>query len=90
LTDTDLAGLVRSVRAAPLLLGHHGSPPVDLAAVEDLLARLARLADDVPEVAELELNPVVAAPEGAAVLAATGRLARSAARADRGARALPG
>jgi acyl-CoA synthetase (NDP forming) len=90
LTDTDLSGLIRSVRAAPLLLGHGGSPPADLPALEDLLARLARLADDLPEVAQLELNPVVAAPTGTAVLAATGRLARPNARADRGARALPG
>jgi acyl-CoA synthetase (NDP forming)/RimJ/RimL family protein N-acetyltransferase len=88
LTDADLEALVRGVRAAPLLLGHAGSTPVDVADLEDLLARLARLADDVPEVAELELNPVVASPAGAAVLAATGRLARPVARADRGARAL--
>ncbi len=88
LTDSDLATLVRGVRAAPLLLGHGGSTPVDVAALEDLLARLARLADDVPEVADLELNPVVAAPGGAAVLAATGRLAHPAVRAERGARAL--
>jgi acyl-CoA synthetase (NDP forming) len=88
LTDTDLAALVRGVRAAPLLLGHGGSTPVDVGALEDLLARLARLADDVPEVSALELNPVIAAPGGAAVLAATGRLARPAARAERGARAL--
>jgi len=88
LTDSDLAALVRGVRAAPLLLGHGGSTPVDVAALEDLLARLARLADDVPEVAALELNPVVASPGGAAVLAATGRLARPAPRAERGARAL--
>ena len=88
LTDSDLAGLVRGVRAAPLLLGHGGSTPVDVAALEDLLARLARLADDLPEVAALELNPVVAAPSGAAVLAATGRLTRPRARAERGARAL--
>ena len=80
----------RQVRAFPLLLGAPGTPPADLAAVEDLLARLARLADDIPEVAALELNPVVVAPAGASVLAATGRLARSPARSDRGARALPG
>ncbi len=90
LTDADLSGLVRGVRAAPLLLGHGGSTPADVAALEDLLARLARMADDVPEVASLELNPVIAAPSGASVLAATGRLARSAARAERGARALGG
>jgi acyl-CoA synthetase (NDP forming)/RimJ/RimL family protein N-acetyltransferase len=90
LTDTDLAGMVRSVRAFPLLLGAPGTPGADLAALEELLARLARMADDIPEVAALELNPVVVAPTGAAVLAATGRLARTPARSDRGARALPG
>jgi len=90
LTDSDLAGMVRGVRAAPLLLGHAGAEAVDLAALEDLLARLTRLADDVPEVAELELNPVVASPAGVSVLAATGRLSRSRSRGDRGARTLPG
>jgi acyl-CoA synthetase (NDP forming) len=90
LTDTEVAAMVRGVRAAPLLLGHSGSTPADVAALEDLLVRLARLADDVPEVVELELNPVVAAPAGAAVLAATGRLARAPARAERGVRALGG
>ncbi|MEO7979961.1 MAG: GNAT family N-acetyltransferase [Sporichthyaceae bacterium] len=88
LTDSDLADLVRGVRAAPLLLGRDGSTPMDVAALQDLLARLARLADDVPEVASLELNPVVAAPGGATVLAATGRLAQPAVRAERAARAL--
>ena len=88
LTDADLRELVRGVRAAPLLLGHAGSTPVDVPAIEDLLARLARLADDVPEVAALELNPVIASPAGVAVLAATGRLAPPVARAERGARAL--
>ena len=88
LTDTELARMVRAIRGAPVLQGHAGATPVDLAALEDLLARLARLADDVPEVAALELTPVVAAAGGAAVLAAAGRLARPAARAERGARAL--
>jgi acyl-CoA synthetase (NDP forming) len=88
LTDADLAGLVRGVRAAPLLLGHGGAAPVDVAALEDLLARLARLADDVPEVVALELNPVVASARGASVLHAAGRLAHPTARAERGARAL--
>ncbi len=88
LTDTDLSGLVRSVRAAPLLFGHRGIEPVDLAAIEDVTARLARLADDLPEVAELELNPVVAAVSGASVLTASGRLARPEIRSDRGPRAL--
>jgi acyl-CoA synthetase (NDP forming) len=90
LTDSDLQGLVRSVRAAPLLFGHRGSDPVDTAQLEDLLARVARLADDLPEVALLELNPVIVGGEGPSVLGATARLARPRARTDRVARALPG
>jgi acyl-CoA synthetase (NDP forming)/RimJ/RimL family protein N-acetyltransferase len=90
LTDSDLHGLVRSVRAAPLLFGHRGSDPVDTAQLEDLLARVARLADDLPELALLELNPVIVGREGTSVLGAAARLALPRARTDRVARALPG
>lgn len=88
LTDTELSDLVRSVRAAPLLFGHRGTEPVDVAALEDVIARLARLADDLPEVAELALNPVLVAPGCASVLTAYGRLSRPDVRSDRGPRAL--
>ncbi|MDQ1617452.1 MAG: hypothetical protein QOE19_21 [Actinomycetota bacterium] len=90
LTDSDLHDLVRSVRAAPLLFGHRGSEPVDTAQLEDLLARVARLADDLPEVAGLELNPVLVGVHGCSVLAGSARLARPRVRTDRGARALRG
>jgi acyl-CoA synthetase (NDP forming)/RimJ/RimL family protein N-acetyltransferase len=64
LTGTDAADLIHSVQAAPLLLGHRGSPPADTAALADMLLRVSRLADDLPEVAELDLNPVIARPDG--------------------------
>lgn len=86
LTDLDAAELVRAVRAAPLLFGYRGSEPVDAAALEQLLLRVARLADDLPEVAELELNPVIAAPTGTGVLRATARIAVPRARLDVGPR----
>jgi len=60
LTDTDADDLIHSVHAAPLLLGHRGTPPVDIAALRDMLLRVSRLADELPEVAELDLNPVIA------------------------------
>ena len=90
LSDSDLRDLVHSVRAAPLLFGHRGSEPVDTVQLEDLLARLSRLADDLPEVAMLELNPVVVGIDGCSVLGAAARLAPPRARTDRVARALPG
>jgi acyl-CoA synthetase (NDP forming)/GNAT superfamily N-acetyltransferase len=74
LTDTDAAALIRSVRAAPLLLGHRGTPPADLAALQDIVLRVSRLADDLPQVAEMDLNPVIARPDGAHVVDARIRL----------------
>ncbi len=64
LTDADAAAMIAEVRAAPLLLGRAGSVPVDTAALADLLLRVSRLADDLPEVAELDLNPVIARSDG--------------------------
>jgi acyl-CoA synthetase (NDP forming)/GNAT superfamily N-acetyltransferase len=64
LTDIDADDLIRSIRAAPLLLGHRGAPAADLAALSGALLRVSRLADDLPEVAELDLNPVIARPDG--------------------------
>jgi acyl-CoA synthetase (NDP forming) len=65
LTDADADEMINSVRAAPLLFGHRGIPPVDTAALADVLLRVSRLADDLPEVSELDLNPVVAREDGA-------------------------
>ena len=62
LTDLDAAELVRSPRAWPLLDGYRGSEPADVAALEDLLLRVARLADDLPEVLQLSLEPVIVGP----------------------------
>jgi acyl-CoA synthetase (NDP forming)/GNAT superfamily N-acetyltransferase len=64
LTDTDADQLIRSVRAAPLLLGHRGRAVADLEALRSLLLRVSRLADDLPEVTDLDLNPVIASPDG--------------------------
>ena len=75
LTDTDADELIHSIRSAPLLLGHRGSPPADLAALQEMLLRVSRLADDLPEVAELDLNPVIARPDGVFAVAARIRLA---------------
>ena len=64
LTDADADEMIKSVRAAPLLSGHRGIPPVDTAALADALLRVSRLVVDLPEVSELDLNPVVAWEDG--------------------------
>jgi acyl-CoA synthetase (NDP forming)/RimJ/RimL family protein N-acetyltransferase len=68
LTDADAEDMVGGVRAAPLLTGHRGSPAVDTAALAEVLLRVSRLADDLPEVAELDLNPVIARPHDVQVV----------------------
>ena len=64
LTDTDADELIHSIRSAPLLLGLRGAAAADLDALRDMLLRVARLADDLPEITDLELNPVIARPDG--------------------------
>ncbi|MBT2450307.1 GNAT family N-acetyltransferase [Streptomyces sp. ISL-43] len=88
-TDRDAAGLIRSIRTAPLLFGWRGSAPVDTPALEELLLRLSRLVDDHPEVVGVVLEPVVVATEGLSVLSAAVRVAHPPARGDLGPRTLP-
>jgi acyl-CoA synthetase (NDP forming)/GNAT superfamily N-acetyltransferase len=89
MTDADAAELVAAPRAAPLLTGYRGSEPVDTAALRDLLLRVSRLAEDLPEVLDLELNPVLVARAGLAVLSAAVTVGPPTARVDPGPRRLP-
>ncbi len=66
-----LAGL----RGAPLLRGFRGSQPVDIDALAALIARLSELAIDHGEIAEMDLNPIIAYPRGLSVVDARIRLA---------------
>ena len=66
-STTDAAELVRAPRAAPLLAGYRGEPPVRLEGLEELAVRLSRLASDLPEIRSLVLDPVIAGPDGVAV-----------------------
>jgi acyl-CoA synthetase (NDP forming) len=65
LTDMDADDLIHGVHAAPLLFGHRGTPAVDTKALTDVLLRVSRMADDLHDVAELDLNPVIASTAGA-------------------------
>ncbi|MEV4111326.1 GNAT family N-acetyltransferase [Nonomuraea sp. NPDC049695] len=74
LTREDAAALVRSVRAAPLLFGQYGYPPVAVEALEDLLVRVGRLAGDLPEVARLDLDQVLVGESNVIILGARATL----------------
>jgi acyl-CoA synthetase (NDP forming) len=75
LTDQDAHEMVRSIRGAPLLFGHRGAPACDVDAVEDVLLRVARFADEVPQLSEMDLNPLIATPSGAVAVDVRIRLA---------------
>ena len=71
LTESDAGELIRS---APVLLGRRGAPAADIAALKDMLLRVSQLAEDLPQVAELELSPVVASPDGVVAITAQVRI----------------
>lgn len=74
LTDHDVHDLITSPHCAPLLFGAHGSGPVDLEGLEQVLLRLSRMASDLPQLAEADFNPVLATPGAVSVLDARVRL----------------
>ena len=74
ITDREAARMVRSLSTFPLLDGYRGAPKADVSALEDVLLRLAALADAHPEVAELDCNPVVVAERGATAVDARVRV----------------
>jgi acetate---CoA ligase (ADP-forming) len=74
LTDVDVEELVDGGKAGRLVRGFRGAAAADAAALADLLQRLSRLAADLPEIAELDLNPVLALPRGCVAVDARVRL----------------
>ena len=68
MSESDADEMIHSAPAAPLLFGSPGTPAADVASLKDMLLRVSQLAEDLPQVAELELSPVVARPDGAVAI----------------------
>jgi acetyl coenzyme A synthetase (ADP forming)-like protein len=64
LTDLDAKAMVVSIKMAKLFEGFRGAPPSDIKSVEDLLLRLSAMVEDLPQIGELDLNPVFVMPVG--------------------------
>ncbi len=73
-TDLDAREMVRSLQTFPLLDGYRGGPRCDIAAIEDVLLRVSAMVDAHPEISELDLNPLVASPNGATIVDARVRV----------------
>jgi len=76
----DAQEMVASIRGVALLEGIRGAPPVDFAALRDVLLRVSQLAMDHPEITELDVNPLLAFPDG--VMAVDARVLVSGSVAD--------
>jgi acyl-CoA synthetase (NDP forming) len=85
-SEEDPARMVRELKTYPLLAGYRGVAPCNVAALEDVLRRLATLAEDLPEVAEMDCNPVKVRTNDAVIVDARVRVAVAAAPRPLGAR----
>jgi len=83
LTDVDVEDMLTSLRGYPLLTGYRGSPPADVEALKRLLFRVSAMVEHVPEIDELDLNPVFVRQRGAAAVDARLKLSRTHARPAR-------
>jgi acetyl coenzyme A synthetase (ADP forming)-like protein len=88
LTDLDAHEMLRSLKTWPLFEGYRGQPALDAAGLEDLLLRLSAMVEDLPQIVELDLNPVLVseAGRGCMVLDARVRVATPQPARPRGAR----
>jgi len=64
LTDRDAADMVRAIRGYRLLEGYRGHPPADIKAIEEVLLRVSLMVERLPEIEELDMNPIFALPPG--------------------------
>jgi acyl-CoA synthetase (NDP forming)/RimJ/RimL family protein N-acetyltransferase len=88
LSDLDAAEMIREPKAAPLLTGYRGTTPVDLDALAELALRISRLAEQLPQLRQLSLQPVLTSASGAFVTGATATIGPIPARLDDGPRRL--
>ena len=74
LSEAGAARMVRQIRSLPVLTGTRGLPPADLASIERLLIAVSQMAMDLPEIAEMDLNPVFVYPQGQGIKAVDVRI----------------
>lgn len=74
ITNGDADRMVRSLKTFPQLDGYRGAPRADVAALEDVLMRVSALVEAHPEIAEMDLNPLIVHSAGAVVVDARIRL----------------
>lgn len=71
----DAAQMVRELKSYPLLTGYRGRPPADVPALEDVIVRIGAMVEALPQISELDCNPIVVAEDGAVIVDARIRVA---------------
>jgi len=74
LTDLEAEEMIRQIRGFSLLRGVRGEAPIDFKALADILQRFSQLAEDLPEIAEIEINPLLVFPQAAEFRAVDARV----------------
>ena len=74
LTDIDAKDMISSFKSHKILDGWRGAPPSDIAAVENLLLRISAMIEDIPEIQEMDLNPIMAMETGQGCYVADARI----------------
>jgi acetate---CoA ligase (ADP-forming) len=86
LTTADAREMLRSLRTFPLFEGYRGHAPLDAGALEEVLLRVSQMVEDIPQLSEIDLNPVLVSNQGCVVIDARMRIASSKPLPPRGAR----
>ncbi|MDK2384849.1 MAG: acetate--CoA ligase family protein, partial [Candidatus Korarchaeota archaeon] len=68
LSEYDADSMIKEIKAYKLLIGFRGMEPVDLEALKDALIKVGQMGLDIEEIAEMDLNPVIAYPKGIKVV----------------------
>jgi len=74
LTDVDVQNMINDFKAHKILDGWRGAPPSDIAAIQELLLRISTLVEDIPEIQEMDLNPIMAMEIGQGCYVADARI----------------
>jgi acyl-CoA synthetase (NDP forming) len=78
LSEYDAREMVEELKMFPLLTGYRGSPAGDVRAFEAAIARVGMMVDALPQIVELDLNPIVVHPTGVTIVDARVRVAAAA------------
>jgi len=66
--------MIQTIKAYSILKGVRGEPPCDIDSIKDCLLRLSQMVSEHPEVAELDINPLIVYPEGEGCMVADSRI----------------